>query len=286
MNRFNQLREQIDACRHGSRDLSLPALSELAEAVEGDAGVAKELACAQQFDRAMSAALHDVPIPAGLVDRLLTSRRRASLDADVSLATTTESVTLSPARARGWISRRWLLAGSAGAVAIVFGFALYQASRPQQVVEKAELSDAVEVWLAKMQSSWRPLSGGAYPNGFPLDVDVKGTPQRWQALPFDSANSKSGWSATVAAVDLAPSGRPKAMLFVVRSSARFSVPMMPAATAPLGVSGGLKAIAWQRPSSEFLYVLAVEEIRGQRLSDYLQPQPVAGHLPRFGGRSS
>jgi hypothetical protein len=38
----------------------------------------------------------------------------------------------------------------------------------------------------------------------------------------------------------------------------------------LGLSRGLKAVAWQRMNSPWLYVLAVEEVGGQKLDDYLQ----------------
>src|SRR5688572_5213675 len=83
MSQNQPYREQIDACRPGSDDLSLPALAGLAQAVEQDSAVAKELARSQRFDHAVSAAMHDVPLPAGLLERL--EARLASGDVSESV---------------------------------------------------------------------------------------------------------------------------------------------------------------------------------------------------------
>src|SRR5688572_2368552 len=71
MDKVLSLREQIDACRPGSDDLSLPGLAELAQAAQEDRAVAEELDRSQRFDRAVLSALHDVPVPGDLCERLL-----------------------------------------------------------------------------------------------------------------------------------------------------------------------------------------------------------------------
>src|SRR5688572_16217343 len=93
MNANQPFREQIDACRPGSDDLSLPALVGLAAAVDRDRGVAEELSRSQRFDRAVSTAMHDLPLPAGLLERL-----EARLAAGDSLETCDEDT---PARLLG-----------------------------------------------------------------------------------------------------------------------------------------------------------------------------------------
>jgi len=75
----------------------------------------------------------------------------------------------------------------------------------------------------------------------------------------------------VTAIDLAGPGRSRAILFVVKSSAKFSVPPTPTTTPLLSLTGGYKATAWQLPN--VLYVLAVEE--RERLDDFLRKPPEA-----------
>ena len=76
------------------------------------------------------------------------------------------------------------------------------------------------------------------------------------------------------ALDLAPPGGPRAVLFVVSAPARFRVSAAPFTTA-LAPTGNIKAVAWQNPRTNLLYVLVVDEDRGQRLEQYLKPQPTA-----------
>lgn len=278
MSQIEQLREQIDACRPGSSDLALPALAALAEAARCDRAVADELALTQQWDRTIAAALHDAPLPEGLHERLLSAAENDLRDAEVSLPNIGGA---SAARRHQRIRRRWLLAGGSLAMVLALGFALFPGLRPQRTVKEHELAVAVQAWLAKIHPTWQPLAGGRYPPGFPQDVAVKAVPQRWQPLKASGAD----WSANVAAIDIAPMGRSRALIFVVRSSARFSVPTLPVATKDLGLSRGTKAIAWQRTGSQLLYVLAVDEDGSQSLSDYLQPQRVAGYRLRNPGKS-
>jgi hypothetical protein len=280
MSQFDELREQIDACRPGSGDLALPQLAELALAARQDASVADELARSQRYDSAVAAAMHDVPISAGLLERLLTATKDAA-QGMTAPATDAAAVSLPAVRQRGRILRRWLLAGGS-ALVLALGVGLYQGLRPPRTVKEAELGGAVESWLTQLQPSlWRSLASGKYPPEFPPDPSVSATPRQWQAL----NSSQNGWSASLAAVDIAPAGRPRAVLFVIRSSATFKVPTLPLAASGLPLSKGMKATAWQRTSSSVLYVLAVEEVRGQTLGDYLQPQRLTRHRAWHTGQS-
>jgi len=282
MSQLDQLREQIDACRPGSGDLALPQLAELAQTIEQDQSVADELARSQQFDSAVAGAMHDVPVPAGLLERLLAATSEAAEGVPASPAPDATAVSLPVDRQRGRILRRSLLTGASAALVLALGFGLYLGLRPPRVVKEPELGGAVDSWLAQLQPSrWQPLADGKYPPGYTSDPSVKAFARQWQPLNF----SQNGWSASVAAIDLAPVGRPRAVLFVIRSSAKFQVPPLPGTTSGLTPSKGMKATAWQRTSSSVLYVLAVEEIGGQTLGHYLQPQRLTRHRAGHAGQS-
>ena len=270
MSRFDQLREQIDACRPGSRELAAPELAELSQAMANNADVAAEFARSQAFDGAVARALVDVPVPEGLVDRLLAAAANASA-VEPPGAGELEPAAKS-AKRRQLRVRRWqLLAGASLALSLLIGIVSYQWFTPSRVVTQQELSSAVASWLTQVQpTAWTPLVRGTYPRGIASDTAVPAPPQSFQTIRF---RSPAGWSANVTALNLSSAGRPngpQALLFVVRSSARFIVPPNPSSTKRLDLSRGMKAVAWQRMNSPWLYVLAVEETGGQSLNDYLQ----------------
>lgn len=272
MSKFDQLREQIDACRPGSEDLALPELAKLAQAVELDQSVAAELGRSQAFDRAVMAAMHDVSIPSGLAERLLAVSAATDPPASVSLPPRTESRADEMPINRDWrMNRRLVIGGSIALLALlaVSTSLLWQARRP--VVQLSQLQVAVEQWLSTLggeqSNRWLALQGGQPLADFPLDVAISVRPNRWQNLP-QSADATG--HATAAAYDLAVPGQPPAVLFVVRSSARYLVPPIPTTSMRLNLSRGLTATAWQRKDSRDLFVLVVQESSGQRLEDFLQ----------------
>jgi hypothetical protein len=97
-------------------------------------------------------------------------------------------------------------------------------------------------------------------------------PRGWKRL---ASSNTSGWSTNVTAIDLAPPNSPRAILFVVKSSARFAVPAIPTTTARLTLSRGFSATAWQRQGSNLLYVLVVEAGHNQQLESYVRVGPKA-----------
>jgi hypothetical protein len=66
-----QLRELLDALRPGSDDLSRSEFAELVQRLQRDPQFKEVAARSQRLDQAISDAMHDLPIPAGAVDRLL-----------------------------------------------------------------------------------------------------------------------------------------------------------------------------------------------------------------------
>jgi hypothetical protein len=163
------------------------------------------------------------------------------------------------------MSRRvFVAAGSLALVSLIAVPVLYLRQSPRQIARE-DLSGDVTTWLSLLPAKgWRPVS--TLPKGIAIDQAVVAQPRQWQPLPH--ANS-AGWSGTVTAIDLAPPTGPRAVLFVVRSNARFAVPSTPTAAVRLGLSSGFVATAWQR-SSGVLFVLVVEADRGQRLDSFLR----------------
>jgi hypothetical protein len=260
----NEFREQLDACRPGSGDLTLAELAGLAQAVDRMPAIAEELARSQRFDRQIAAALHDLPLPPDLVDRLLHSAQAAAAEGQGSAAVSVAKPIATPNEHERDTRRRWLIAGSV-ALATIVAAPVYLLFRSQRRIAPEELAKEVVTWLDHLPpSAWQATAK------LPVAIDraVIGRPTRWQRV------SPSGWSSSVTAVDLAGPGRPRAILFVVNSSATFVVPATPTPEVVLRLSGGLSATAWQRQNPNTLFVLVVEG-SNQRLDDFLRPLSAA-----------
>jgi hypothetical protein len=267
MTHINQLREQIDACRPGTADLSLAEMAELAAAVSQDPEVADELSRSQQFDRGVVQALHAAPVPPGLADRLVAAVQAEPMP-ELGLAEKREAVERIGSVRRRFSRRQWWLAGGGMALAAMLAAVAFPFLRPAQIVARDELGADVAGWLANLNANkWQSVASAALPKESSLDPAVNGHALRWQSFP---ARGNSGWAGKVTAVDLRPADQPRAILFVIRSSARFSVPAAPTVARPLTLSRGFAATAWQREQRGVLFVLVVEEDRGQRLEDFLR----------------
>ena len=211
------------------------------------------------FDAALKTALHDVDLPEGLAGRLI-----ARLEAEAAPKCSAGDMPVPASRSRVLRRRVLIAAGSLALVALLAISVIYVRQAPGEVARE-ELSGDVASWLAALPAkNWGPMP--TLSKGLEVDRAVAAQPRQWQIL---SQAKSSGWSGTVTAIDLAPPTAPRAVLFVVRSNARFAVPSTPTATVRLGLSSGFVGTAWQR-SSGVLYVLIVETDRGQRLEDFLR----------------
>ena len=253
----NRYREQIDACRPGTGDLSLPALAELSRAVETDKALADELARSDRFDRAVSTAMHDVPLPVGLLERL--EARLAA--ADVSGVGFAGDVARPPSRLR--FNRRMLVAGVglATAAAILLAVVSQFWSPSSRSIPTEQLTAAVSQWIEQSAVNSPGWQKATVPAPDILAVPVKSKQQRT----FFTANREN---ATV--FDLTPAGGQQVLLFVVQTPHTYPVRNLPYTT--LRVTGGVKVAAWQK--GDKLYVLAVRE-GGQSLDHYIREQPLA-----------
>jgi hypothetical protein len=70
--------EQLEACRPGSDDLRDEALAPAAERIAADSTARRYFEHVQRTDARLNIAFHDVPVPAGLAERLLAAVESAS----------------------------------------------------------------------------------------------------------------------------------------------------------------------------------------------------------------
>ena len=220
----------------------------------------------ERFDQLLSEALHDVPVPVGLAERILAARESCEPTAEVSLP---HERAASPRSKWQFSRRQWLLVGGSLGLAAVIGVCVIQfLSGRSRSISQQELAGDVTACIDGLRTAnWHPAAAGL-PNGVVLDPSVSVTPRQWLTLPVPHS---AGWSGSVTAIDLARPGQERAVLFVVRSSATFAVQDTPTPTALLSITGGYKATAWQ--TRGLLFVLVVKE-RG-RLEDFLRKAPEA-----------
>jgi hypothetical protein len=254
----NRYREQIDACRPGTGDLSLPALAELFRAVETDKALADELARSDRFDRAVSTAMHDVPLPAGLLERL-ESRLAA---ADVKDVESTGEVALPPAPARS--SRRKILVAAlslAALVLIALGAMFWP--RPGRHITNHELASLSAEWFHQQvpPSAWQSLKSAPAAYDPPREVAAKTAAWR----PFSSSDGHRG-----VVFDLTSRTGRRANLFVIASPHQYDVQNLP--YTKLDPSGGIAVAAWQRGGR--LYVVVIDK-DGQGLDDFIRTPSIA-----------
>ena len=120
------------AKRHLER-LRIP-LAELSQAIERDEVVAAEFARSQAFDSKIGAALVDLPVPLGVLDRLLAQAAAAEWADAPAPAARIE---------RNWprLTRRQLLWGASLALGLVICLAVYRSWQPGPIVTEQQLSD-------------------------------------------------------------------------------------------------------------------------------------------------
>jgi hypothetical protein len=264
MNGLDQLRQQIDACRPGSDDLHLPELAELKAAVASSGEVAAELDRTQRFDQNVTSALYDVPVPAGLLDQLLTSAAspvalagiEQAIDEGSSAAPAADAPQAATSVANGtrrtWLWRAASIALTAAAVLALGVF--FSQGKPREVTAQ-QLAADISNWFdlaapgsTALDSGW--TKGGALQPGYPLDSAIRGRPKAWRSF-----KTPAGEAAVVYEL-LAPEGS-RALLFVVTPRANYRVARSPSVVMLSGTTGDLKATAWQRPNGQ-LYVLVLK----------------------------
>lgn len=256
MDRITSLREQIDACRPGSDDLTLPELADLVQSAQQDRAVAGELDRSQRFDKAVISALHDVPVPSDLCERLLAQAARGVVEQAIASPSPEDAQATSEAAPPRKISRRMVIALASLAATLLAAVGIWQAiERQPRDVSQSDLSEAVVRWHAddSLSAGWSPYGKTSAPH------------QALRAVPIRFRSYKTEYGAAVV-YDLAPPTQPRAYLVAIETKDRFDVQELPFSTLS-GTSRGLSVAAWQ--TGGVLYVLVVDG-NAQRINEFLQ----------------
>jgi hypothetical protein len=263
-------RELIDACRPDQDDLQRSELAaelgSLARESRGNASLAAAMQQSAQFDRNVREALDDVPVPSGLMERLL-ARCEASVDVPAveaplpetpAVAETSVSESAPEPRPAKWSRRRVLavLSLAASVLGVLIGGLSY----------RFNLLDPTPVTmdqLAAKANHWFNQSGPAadwaaakFPvEQFPFDRAVIVPPQKWRQL-----------DGSTVAYDLTVVGGQRALLYVERTNRPHNIRNFP--YTKLTSSGGVALGAWQRDG--YVYVLVVVEDGGKSLGRFFR----------------
>ncbi len=170
-------REQLDACRPGSDDLSLPEFAEARAALAADEAARRWYADRQAQDAALSSVWRDVEVPAGLEQRLLAGLAQHLVDAPADSAEfpspkvepaeqlAAAELPAPVARARTG-RRRWLLLAVTAAGLVLAG-ALWWRQPPRLTLEQlSQLSRSLadqSAALAVDADAWKPFEAGDFP---------------------------------------------------------------------------------------------------------------------------
>ncbi len=252
---------QMDCCRAGSNDLSLPEMQLLAEYLKSDENAQQTFEQRQMLDAELKAAVVRPPVPEGLEQRLLQgialtpSDQPAAGDSRASR----ERRAISTGRISKW---RWALALSAVLAFWGVGFFWWSATDQHSVVSQDALAGQLVDWLVQVQepTGWRSLENMASdaPAHF-LRVDATG----YKAV-------RNSWSrhATAYRLDnggLDDGGGENAYLFVLQTSRVVrGLGVGPPRRVRL-LSGGWKMAAWQQGDRLFVLVFRGEKDRYRRL---------------------
>lgn len=276
-----EIQQAIDACRPGSDDLQQPEMAALAEAVRQDPDVRRRYECSQQFDASVIGLFRDVPVPAGLADRLLTaiepSLGQATADSQTPVTPLSSERDAQEAveKARHWPHRKrrriWAItAGSLTAAAALAGFLLlvpyFSVAEPRP---NDRLPDEILAWEdAVVRQGWNENMQTDQVVRRPLDRAVRVTPQRWCSI-------ATAYDAQTIVYDVAPRGADMALVFCMQCRVRSStLPDMPPWNA-FSATGGLTLGVWRR--GDMVYVLVV---RGglRRYRELIEASPLIGLL--------
>ncbi len=259
--RRQRLWEAMESCRAGTDDQSDPQFADLAARLAEDPELRGQFQRLQQTDEAIEAAFADVPIPAGLADRIKRRLAEATLAGSSGpqstglgdfetprAATVAPAVLRKPARQ---FSRRRLLAGFAAlsAAAALLAAVWIQTHLPRQQTPASVLEEAMDFFdkddptAGKDCLQWQP------PAEYPISrdvVQVRGI--RWRHV-------EQFMGGPAVAYDLPALGGGRVTLYV----AERNVPGLPSVPPSMPLStGGKSAAAWQAGNSNTLYVLVVE----------------------------
>lgn len=270
-----KIREALEASRPGSQDLRPAELADVGRALQNSAEAREFQQRVAEWDVAIRGSIDDVPVPAGLAERLLAQLQAADKEAankpappllaGVAVASQvaaeqisaqdsslTNSVALprpqNPIPSGEEVSRRRWTATIGTAVAgsilaVLLGNWLIQGS-------ELKFDELADQWREQLDDQWYDIARA--PRGFSVPKVLLVRPTRWQVIRHESGRE-------VVAYELVRDRALSAMLYVTRMRGS-GVPTSPPVGPQLTV--GNKAVAyWQ--SGGYVYVLVVPGSQGR-----------------------
>ncbi len=236
----NRLRELLEATRPGDADQGLSEVEalELRELLADDAELQAELARIGAWDDLVTLAVDDIPVPAGLADRL-----RATVDRELSI---TAADPLAPA-ASGHSRRNWIAGALAMAAALLLAAGLGSYLSQPAIIDVAQLQDETIELTSDLQNVAWQGEGIDYPaEAFPSQLRFK--PQRWGRV-------ATSLDREAIVFDLVRQGAPRAALVAMQTNAASEeLPDHPSLQ-PTSSTGNVCVGTWQREG--FVYSLVV-----------------------------
>jgi len=250
-------RELIDACRadhHDSERAELAAeLAPLARELQADPALNIALQRSEQFDRNIRSALDDVPLPAGLAERMLAGCEAALVTPASTIISADEPVFRQPGLSRRRLVA--LVATAASLLIVVLGAFGIGRLVPQKTITNEELASMADKWFTQSGPAAKWMSPASAPAQFPVDRAITVRPSKWSQL-----------DAKTVVYDLTRQGGQRALLFVLSTNQPNTLKGFPYTKLP--VTGGLAMGAWNR--GDVIYVLVVVE-DGQRIEHFVKP---------------
>jgi anti-sigma factor RsiW len=273
----HDLHKMMDACRADDGDLELDELQPLAEALERDPELAERFARVRRLDDLLREAVHDVPIPDALEQRLLaavsgnvTTSDESHLSERLSAPRNFPADPAIPARSVvPFVSRRIVVLAAGTAAAAVLLIAGWWMASGRSSLSEEGLVASVQALTRQIYGEdavWEHARVSEPPQQHPLAPAVRSATGRWMQLTaLDDRQA--------VAYELAARGDLPAVLLVVRTHKDCGLSPLPyRRLSTAGVSSGWTIAAWQ--DDDLLYVLVVPG-EGRSLDAYIRAAQAA-----------
>ena len=211
-----KIREAIDCCRPGSNDLRAPEMAFLAEAIDADDRLRAIYARSQEFDAQLQRAYHDVPVPAGLEQRLLAGLARdaqaspGEADGTAGMAAIIEAATqaagaapisggmpVSPRRealpsSKSFRYALYVVLPALGLIAVLAGVLVgLRPTEPEMSLEELLRRTDATVSTALLSGQWNhDLAAVPADREFPAQT-LEGEPLGWQTVALPSMDRRA-----------------------------------------------------------------------------------------------
>ncbi len=231
-----ELYELMDCCRPDLSDLTEEEARALSEALEQDAQLRARFLARQSWDTAIGRAMHDVPVPEGLSQRLITA-----------LAAPSPAEPLAVRPAARFARRVPFPAACVVAAAAVVLCALWFVRTRQDSLTSAQVAEQCRTWITQLEPQAWKAAPEAPVADYPLDPGL-----RLQVVGWQSQSVHPYGQAVVYRANLSASGT--AYLYAIRTARGRLLPTIPP-NRPDSTTNNLCIGVWK--SGACLYVLVV-----------------------------